>query len=400
VKQVDFVYFNAGGGHRAAALALEKAIAQQRKPWKVRLLNLSDVVDPQGGLRKLLGVSLEDFYNMRLRRGWTLGLAQELKLLQALIRLAHAPMLKALTQHWAASEPDMVVSLVPNFNRVMEQAVHSSLPEVPYVTVMTDLADHPPHFWMEDGSSSYMVCGSQRAVGQARVRGIAPDKVFLTSGMVLNPAFYEPLRCDPLAEREAMGLDPHRPTAVVLFGGHGSQQMLSVAEQLDEVQLVLLCGHNEALAQRLRRLRRTAPHAVLGFTKDMPKALRLGDFLIGKPGPGCLSEAVHMGLPVITFLNSATMPQERYNARWVQEQGVGLVVSSLSQLPSAARSLIADLPTYWAATRRIDNRAVYEVVQILEDLFATDGLMHRPSRLDLKTQRFRAAGATAPASSA
>jgi UDP-N-acetylglucosamine:LPS N-acetylglucosamine transferase len=163
---------------------------------------------------------------------------------------------------------------------------------------------------------------------------------------------------------------------------------------------VLLCGHNQALAQRLRRLRRTAPHAVLGFTKDMPKALRLGDFLIGKPGPGCLSEAVHMGLPVITFLNSATMPQERYNARWVQEQGVGLVVSSLSQLPSAARSLIADLPTYWAATRRIDNRAVYEVVQILEDLFATDGLMHRPSRLDLKTQRFRAAGATAPASSA
>ena len=31
----------------------------------------------------------ENYYNARLARGWTLGLAQELRILQALIRLSH-----------------------------------------------------------------------------------------------------------------------------------------------------------------------------------------------------------------------------------------------------------------------------------------------------------------------
>ena len=59
------------------------------------------------------------------------------------------------------------------------------------------------------------------------------------------------------------------------------------------------------------------------------------NFFIGKPGPGSLSEAVHMGLPVITFRNTATMPQERYNATWVEENQLGRVIGSVNDLPGA-----------------------------------------------------------------
>lgn len=366
---VDLVYFDAGGGHRAAALALQAAIARQRRPWSVRLVNLTEVLDAGGQLRRTLGFDPEAFYNRRLQRGWTIGLAQELRLLQGLIRVTHAPMLRLLQQHWARTEPDVVVSLVPNFNRVLHESVAGALPGVPFATVLTDMADLPPHFWIEPGQQQTLVCGTERAVQQARRAGYPPERIALTSGMMIRPSFYDPAPALSRADaRRGLGLDPDRPTGVVMFGGQGSRQMLAIARALGDVQLVLMCGRNEALARRLRAFRRPAPQAVFGFTEDVAAAMRLGDFLIGKPGPGCLSEAVHLGLPVITFRNAWTMPQERYNTEWVRERGVGLVVRSLRELPQAVPALLDDLDRYRAATAAVANRAVFEVPQIIEDL--------------------------------
>lgn len=147
-RSVVLVYFNAGGGHRASALALEAAIHRAGLPWTVRLVNLREVLDPNDGFRKLTGMDPEDVYNKRLARGWTLGLTHELKVLQAVIRWAKPKLVRPLQQHWLATDPDRVVSLIPNFNRSLYESVATALPGVPYVTVLTDLADHPPHFWI------------------------------------------------------------------------------------------------------------------------------------------------------------------------------------------------------------------------------------------------------------
>jgi UDP-N-acetylglucosamine:LPS N-acetylglucosamine transferase len=237
---------------------------------------LSQVLDPQDSFRRMTGFAPEDLYNQRLKRGWTLGLAQELKVLQGMIRLAHKPMLRTLQQHWARTEPDLVVSLVPNFNRVLYESVAGALPGVPFVTVLTDMADHPPHFWIEPGQDQTLVCGSAQALLQARRAGYDDSRIALTSGMVIKPSFYDLPPIDRRHRRLDLGLDPQRPTGVVMFGGQGSQQMLRIAKDLDGVQLLLLCGHNHALEKRLRGLRRSAPHAAMGFTDDVAGALRLG----------------------------------------------------------------------------------------------------------------------------
>ena len=104
-RTVDLVYFNAGGGHRAAAQALQAVLQQRHGPaLQVRLVNLMAVLDAQDRFRRLTGMAPEDVYNRRLARGWTLGLAQELKLLQMLIRLGHRPMVRLLQQHWQAAQ--------------------------------------------------------------------------------------------------------------------------------------------------------------------------------------------------------------------------------------------------------------------------------------------------------
>ncbi len=368
MKTLALVYFNAGGGHRAAAMALQQVFAEQQRPWSVQLVNLLEVLDPNDTFQKATGMAPEEIYNRRLARGWTLGLAQELRLLQVGIRLGHRMLLRRLQTHWLESEPDLVVSLVPNFNRALFESVTSRLPGVPFVTVMTDMADHPPHFWIEPGQSQHLVCGTHRAELQALAAGYSRQQVSRTSGMILRPDFYRVPAVDREAELRALGLDPARPIGIVLFGGQGSRQMLRIARLLRDEQLILMCGHNLVLAKKLQTLSMSSRHVIVGFTPDVARYMHLASYFVGKPGPGCLSEATRMGLPVVTFENRWTMPQERYNAQWVRENAIGTVLKSAADLPQAVADLCRNLSTLRANVRRIDNQAVFEVPEILDRL--------------------------------
>ena len=364
---MDFLYFDAGGGHRAAATALKAAIEERALPWEIRLINLQEILGPLDVFRKVTGLELQEIYNQMLARGWTLGSAQGLKFMHGVIRLYHRPAVRMLEKYWSAARPDLVVSLVPNFNRALRESLKNALPSVPYVTILTDIADYPPHFWMEK-QEQFLICGSDRAVAQARALGYADDRIFRASGMILRPGFYRPVTVDRAAERRRLGLDPERPTGLVLFGGQGSKVMREIAERLPDTQLILVCGKNEGLAERLRALPAGAPRFIEGFTAEIPYYMSLADFFIGKPGPGSISEAVAMGLPVIVERNMWTLPQERYNADWVLERNAGLVLPNFRGIRGAVEKLLRDLPRYQSAVSQIHNRAIFEIPDMLEKI--------------------------------
>lgn len=363
---IDLVYFDAGGGHRAAATALRDFIGRRHPDWTVRLVHLFHVLDPQQRFRRATGMAPEDYYNKRLAHGWTIGLKQELRILQGMIRLGHPLLVDSLRAHWRNSRPDLVVSLVPNFNRALRQSLSQAWPEVPFVTIMTDFADHPPHFWIEPDLDQIVVCGTPHAVGQALLAGVPASRLHQVSGMLLRPNFYDLRPCDRSEERRQLGLDPARPVGLVMFGGQGARAMNTIAQKLEDQQLILVCGHNARLAKRLRAASARAPHAVIGFTDQVPRLMQLADYFVGKPGPGCLSEAVHMGLPVVVVSNAWTMPQERYNPTWVLENRLGLVIPGFSRVGDAVGQLLRDLTAYRAAATRMRNHAGPEIVEILE----------------------------------
>ena len=186
--------------------------------------------------------------------------------------------------------------------------------------------------------------------------------------MLLNEQFYQPVALDRAAECRRLGLDPARPTGLVLFGSEGSKEMLSIARRLSHTQLILACGRNAELAQTLRALPRHAPTAVLDYTREMARYMQVSDFFIGKPGSGSLSEAVQMGLPPIVVRNAWTMPQERYCTEWVRDHGMGLVLPHFKHIAPAVKKLLADLPRYQAATLRIRNDAAAQVPQVLDHI--------------------------------
>lgn len=366
LARVDLIYFNAGGGHRAAAQALAQAM--QGGPWQVRMVNLFSMLDPNSLFFKTLGIQPEDFYNKLLARGITLGMSQELKLLQRAIRLSHKAMVRKMARYWLDNPPDMVVSLIPNFNRALCESLTMACPQAPYVTVITDMADYPPNFWIAPDQPQHVVCGTAHAVKQALLAGCAPDRVHQTSGMILSPRFYDIAAIDRVAERRKHGFDEGQVVALVMFGGFGARVMKRIAASLSDTPLILICGKNAALAQTLRALPSRTRHVVVEFTDDMAYWMQLADFFIGKPGPASLSEAVHMGLPVMITRNAWTMPQERWNAEWVVSNGLGVALRSFRSVRSAVNEMVGDLPTWKINLGKVQNRAVFEVPQFLANL--------------------------------
>jgi hypothetical protein len=374
VKTLELVFFDAGGGHRSAANALSEVVRNQERPWDLRLMNLQERLDEIDLFRKITGLRMEDIYNLILRRGWTLGSTQMLPLMHGVIRAYHSSQVNLLTRYWKDRQLSLVVSVIPNFNRAIFDAMKRALPGAPMVTILTDIADYPPHFWMER-QPQYLICGSKRAYEQAIAMGHSPQRVFLTSGMILNPKFYETPAVNLEGDRAALGLDPALPTALLMFGGAGSTKMLSIVRRLNEsglnLQIIAVCGRNPKLAAALRATPSRIPIHIEEFTRDIPRFMRLSDFFIGKPGPGSISEAVAMGLPVIVECNAWTLPQERYNAQWVEETGVGIAVRSFrDQVVDAVRRMVdpSQRAAFNSHVRSIVNRAVFEIPDILEDI--------------------------------
>jgi UDP-N-acetylglucosamine:LPS N-acetylglucosamine transferase len=374
MKRVHVVFHDGGGGHRNAAVALQAVISQQQRDWQIELIQFQDLTDRLDVLRKLTGIRIQQQYNIMLQNGWTLGSTQLLRVLQATIRIFHRPLVNLLEKFWREKPADLLISVIPHFNRQIGESWSRVYPGRPFVTIITDLADFPPRFWIEPIKEQYVIAGTDRAVEQARVMGHDDAHIFLTSGMILRPDFYVEDNSDPLAMRREMGLREDLPTAIVLFGGHGSKVMYDITARLDAaglpLQLILVCGRNEELAHKLRARQWKLPVHVIGFTKEVHRLMRAADFLIGKPGPGSIAEAMVRRLPVLIECNAWTLPQERYNADWVKEKRVGIVLKSFRDVLEGVRQVLdsAILAEFRENVAAQENRAVFEIPEILAKL--------------------------------
>jgi 1,2-diacylglycerol 3-beta-galactosyltransferase len=373
-KTVHVLFHDAGGGHRNAAMALKAVCEQQSRPWEVNPVQFQDLTDHLDVLRRLTGVRIQEQYNILLRNGWTWGSRYLLRILQLTIRIFHKPLVRLLADYWRQNPADILISVIPHFNREIAESWTSVYPRRPFVTIITDLADFPPRFWIEPLAEQIVVAGSEKAVQQARDFGKTEKNLFQASGMILRPEFYAEPKETSLAIRKELGLDPSLPTAIVLFGGYGSNVMYEITEQLDAaglpLQTILICGKNEKLAERLRARRWNLPLHIVGFSREVNRLMRAADFLIGKPGPGSIAEAMISGLPVLLECNSSTLPQERFNTEWVTEKQVGVVVRSFKNIVPTVDSLLQSgkLQEFQRNVRSQNNRAVFEIADFLSGL--------------------------------
>lgn len=84
---------------------------------------------------------------------------------------------------------------------------------------------------------------------------------------------------------------------------------------------------------------RQLPYAAIaeGFTKEVPKFMQISDVVVCKPGPGVVTEATCIGLPVVVEFNVSTLAQEVTVALWVEQEAAGMLWRCAEEVgPSAA----------------------------------------------------------------
>jgi 1,2-diacylglycerol 3-beta-galactosyltransferase len=310
-----------------------------------------------------------------IRRRRTRFLVPMLRGLHWLVRGLRGPLSARVAAYLQTRRPAAVLSVIPNFNGVLAAAVRRSHPGVPFLVLLTDFCDFPPHFWMERDLDGVIVA-TEQAAAQALALGLPAARVFRTSGMVLHPRFYPRAGADSRAAmRRELGLSPDDFVVLVLFGGKGSPEMQPLCAGLlaasPSWRVIAVCGDNPRLFEGLAgmvagsggRLRR------LGFSDRVADLLAACDLLVTKPGPGSLAEAFHQRVPVIVCGDAHTIPQERYNVRLVAREVLGLAVGHWREMPAAAAALAADAPRLFHMHQNLlalpENRGVYEALDII-----------------------------------
>lgn len=238
--------------------------------------------------------------------------------------------------------------------------------DVPVGVVITDIDAHA--MWLYKGVDRYFVACEETKAHLAAL-GIPPEGIHVT-GIPVDPAFARP---KPQREaRRALGLSPDRTTILVSAGGFGvgpvEDLVRAVHAVRQPVQVAVICGRNEELAERLRVFPDAVhPMKVVGFTSEMDAWMAASDLLVGKAGGLTSSEALARGLALV-IVNPIPGQEER-NSDHFLEEGVAIRCNNLPALGWKIDALLSD-PARLARMRESARRlgrpaAAADVVSIL-----------------------------------
>lgn len=319
-KSIVILYEDTGGGHRSTAQAIEQGIhnvfpgrfevsllnATPYLPWPANRGEQSYpyVVNRARLVHRLLFISLNGRRRVALLRRW-LSLAGGRQADQL------------LTDHPA----DVYVSCNPLFSQFLPPAIHRARSLAGFVHVVTDLASGPAAHYARD--LDHCCVPTQLARRQALANRVPPERITLT-GQPVWPNLRQRMAggADVVAK---LVLDPNLPVALLLGGGDGMGAMGPVAKAIlgsdVPLQLVAVCGRNEALKEELGAIDSRVKLRLMGFVDIVPELMGMADVLLTKAGTLTLCEGFLAGLPILIY--DAIPGQEAGNVTYVTSAGAG-----------------------------------------------------------------------------
>ena len=344
------LFSDTGGGHRAAARALEQAIFQLEPAATVNKLDPLLGVDTSPRLvRRLAGL-----YSPIIQRSPALwgalyhGLNNR-PAFAAVRGVFGGRIRRILTAAVHEHDPDLVISVHPLLNHVAWQAIRRGGRPRGLVTVITDLVEF--HLGWMFRHADLTIVPTEKARLECLAAGLPDSRVRLL-GLPVDLRFRPPAPGEKASLRRRFGLDQKRFTILVSGGGEGSGKLLTQVRALarrdgSDWQLIVICGRNDKLRRRLARVDFQPPALILGFVDNMPDLMRAADLVVSKAGPGAIGEALATEVPIL--LTSYLPGQETPNVTFVTESGLGLYTPKAEQLLSAVRELAQPTSARYAA---------------------------------------------------
>jgi 1,2-diacylglycerol 3-beta-galactosyltransferase len=342
MRRLLFLIADTGGGHRAAATAVERQMAMSSPgDFEITILDPFSSAKPRviGGTAGLYGP-------ITRHARWLWGGLYHATNSRSAVALLEGTVLRsvtrAVTEATLRIDPDCVVSFHPLLNHVSVRAVHGQARRIPVVTVITDLVDIHVAWACPDVDA--VVVPSPGGLDHCRRAGIPASRCH-DFGLAVDRRFTE-LPSDPegiAAIRSRLGLREHAFVVLVCGGADGSGGLVKHARAIAaaslDLDVVVICGRNERARSALAGLHTASgrPVRVLGYVNNMPEWMRASDVVVSKAGPGTIAEALCCGLPLLLVWY---LPgQERGNVEWVVDIGAGRYVPRDEQLVDAVAEL-------------------------------------------------------------
>lgn len=215
--------------------------------------------------------------------------------------------------------PDAVIATHPlcaqAVSRLKEEAVrkeHCYL-DLPLFTCITDVSSHPE--WINSNTDCYLVPDGE--VKRSLVeKGVSPARICVT-GIPVRQEF----RC-----LSRGGDSPKKGRQLLVMGGGlGLLPMdggfYETLNGIPGTHTTIITGSNEKLLRHLRG--RWENIQVLGYVDRVWEYLEKSDMIVTKPGGITLFESIFAQIPIFSW--RPALCQERGNARWLEEQGIGWV---------------------------------------------------------------------------
>ena len=306
--RIIFVIGRGGGGHKAACRAVRDCLPADVQNT-VEVLDGGYAIEAAVYGRKQLrtsGFDMDELYNLLLRYGF-LWIASTLGILAKIfVFVAHHRIARGLQRMWEDEPPQVVVSFVPYLNAIFRDALAGANPDAKLITVVTDFASSPSHCWIDPCDPKHVdrhhiVAGTPTLQRQCADLGYPKDSVLSTGGMVVHPCFHAARNPGTRADRALISFGAFPPMRV-------EKIVVALALSQPQLELVVLCGGNEALLNRLRARGDVTAESMLP-AEAVRNHMAAATFVVGKPGPGTVTEAIACGAVVVSE-NRGVMPQE------------------------------------------------------------------------------------------
>lgn len=322
MTHILFLMSDTGGGHRAAARAIDAALTE-RFPgqfstemvdvWRdYTPFPLNAVPDVYGPWVNIHPASYSAVFwindNFLAPRGKT--------------RVNVEPLYPAMRSLYREHPADVVVCVHSMFVRPGIYAMRRRKLIKPFITVITDYA-WPTVLWYDPRVDRCLV-PTAPAFDRGLTLGMSAAQMRLT-GAPVHPKFTK-VKISRAEAKQQLGWDANLPAVLLIGGGDGMGPLVETALAIDQqhlrCQLVVIAGRNELMKARLDAIAWHGKTHIYGFVNNMEILMTAADALVTKAGPGTITEAATIGIPLI--LSGAIRFQESPNTEYVVQQGAGV----------------------------------------------------------------------------
>ena len=348
-NKVLVLSISAGTGHTRAAQAIEQVLNQMQAAREVRHIDALEYTNKV--FHDLYSKAYIDMVNRAPHMlGWLYDQLDKPwrneRLRLAFNKLNTRPFVKMLQQY----NPDITICthfLPAEIISWLKAKMRLSCAQA---IIVTDFDVHA--MWLCHYCEHYFVALEETRVHLEQL-GIPGAKISV-SGIPIDPVFAMPK--EKSAMRAKHGLDPEKTIILVSAGGFGVGPIQNLVSSLTELrhstQLLVICGHNRKLKNRVDAVATALPsHSALvaktfSYTREMDELMAASDVLLGKPGGLTTAEGLSKGL-VFVIVNPIPGQEER-NADHLLEEGVAIRCNNLPTLAYKIDRLLDDRPRFEA----------------------------------------------------